>query len=124
MVVKKYSFLALSLTSFQRQNNLKFTNANNSLKMNSFGFLVTFSFFLLNCAALKLILQSNQNDENQMIRSVPKLLQAPDVLGTYALDSCTFKKGRLEGQTVNAGTIKLSNLNLSAFKKNFLKFIY
>ena len=113
MVVKKYSFLALSLINiFQRQNNLKFTNANNSLKMNSFGFLVTFSFFLLNCAALKLILQSNQNDENQMIRSVPKLLQAPDVLGTYALDSCTFKKGRLEGQTVNAGIIKLSNLSL------------
>ena len=61
---------------------------------------------LLQCAAgLKLILKSNQNDENQMIRrNGPQLLQVPDVLGNYALESCTFKKGLLEGQTVTAGT--------------------
>ena len=74
-----------------------------ALVVKAFGFIL-----LLQCAAsLKLILKTNQNEENQnqMIRrNLPELLQAPDVLGNYALESCTFKKGRLEGQTVNAGT--------------------
>ena len=78
--------------------------------MNSLALIVKFLgliSLLYHALGLKLTFKSNQNEENQnqMIRrNVPQLLQVPDVLGNYALESCTFKKGLLEGQTVSAGS--------------------
>lgn len=54
--------------------------------------LVFFCLFLSLAEGVTLILKQNE-DRDHLLRSRTELQQEPDVLGTYVLESCSFKEG-------------------------------